>query len=42
MSENRTFIPKDEVAFLGNWVVLRDELDHVNPKFDVESNGDSP
>ena len=42
MSENGTFIPKDEVAFLGNWTFLRDVLDHVNPKFDVEFNGDGP
>ena len=42
MSENGTFIPKDEVAFLGNWTFLRDVLDHVNPKFDVEFNVDGP
>ena len=42
MSENGTFIPKDEVTFLGNWTFLRDVLDHVNPKFDVEFNGDGP
>ena len=41
MPENRTFILKDKVAFLGNWTVLRDVLDHVDPKLDVESNGDS-
>ena len=42
MSENRTFILKDKVAFLGNWTVLRDVLDHVDLKFDVEFNGDGP
>ena len=42
MSGNEPFIPKDEVAFLGNWTFLRDVLDHVNPKFDVEFNGDGP
>ena len=42
MSENGTFILKDKVAFLGNWTLLRDVLDHVDPKFDVESDGDGP
>ena len=42
MSGNEPFISKDEVAFLGNWTFLRDVLDHVNPKFDVEFNGDGP
>ena len=42
MSENGTFIPKDKVAFLGNWTFLRDVLDHVDLKFDVESNGAGP
>ena len=42
MSENGTFNLKDKVAFLDNWATLRYVLDHVDPKFDVESNGDSP
>ena len=42
MSENRTFILKDKVAFLGNCAVLRDVLDLVDLKFDVESNGGGP
>ena len=28
--------------FLGNWAVLRGVLDHVDSKFDVESNSDGP
>ena len=42
MSENGTFNLKDKVAFLDNWATLRYVLDHVDPKFDVESNSDGP
>ena len=28
--------------FLGNWAVLRGVLDHVDSKFDVESNSEGP
>ena len=40
VSENRTFILREKVAFLGNLAVLRDVLVYVNPKFNLESNGD--
>ena len=42
MSENLTFILKDKVAFLSNWAVLRGVLDHIDSKFDVESNSEGP